>query len=124
MTKRVIESWLLLVYLDWLMRTSGFVGLQEVVRSEPIQPRADKDVSTEALSRAMDMACVFYMKRVLCLQRSAATTLLLRRHGRSAEMVIGAQMLPFLSHAWVEVDGDVVNDKPYVHEMFQVLDRC
>jgi transglutaminase superfamily protein len=42
---------------------------------------------------------------VLCLQRSAATTLLLRRHGWDAEMVIGAKLLPFQSHAWVEVNG-------------------
>jgi hypothetical protein len=38
--------------------------------------------------------------------------------------VLGAQMLPFLSHAWVEVDGLVVNDKPYIGEIFQVLERC
>ncbi len=39
-------------------------------------------------------------------------------------MVIGAQLLPFHSHAWVEVDGQVVNDKPYIAEIFQVLERC
>jgi hypothetical protein len=39
-------------------------------------------------------------------------------------MVLGAQLLPFRAHAWVEVDGAVVNDKPYIHEIYQVLDRC
>jgi hypothetical protein len=39
-------------------------------------------------------------------------------------MVIGAQLLPFLSHAWVEIEGCVVNDKPYIPEIFQVLERC
>jgi len=48
----------------------------------------------------------------------------LRRHGLRAEMVIGAQMLPFKSHAWVEVGGIVVNDKPYIREIYQVLERC
>jgi hypothetical protein len=61
---------------------------------------------------------------VLCLQRSAATIILLRRHGWQAEMVIGAQLLPFQSHAWVEIGGNVVNDKPYINQIFQVLDRC
>jgi hypothetical protein len=32
--------------------------------------------------------------------------------------------LPFQSHAWVEIDGRVVNDKPYVHQMFEILERC
>jgi hypothetical protein len=39
-------------------------------------------------------------------------------------MVIGAQQLPFKAHAWVEVDGRVVNDKQHVPEMYAVLNRC
>jgi hypothetical protein len=61
---------------------------------------------------------------VLCLQRSAATACLLRRYCVEAHMVIGAQQMPFKAHAWVEVGGRVVNDKPYVAEMYSVLDRC
>jgi len=72
----------------------------------------------------MDLACVFYFKRALCLQRSAATALLLKRFGWSAELVIGAQLLPFESHAWVEIDRRVVNDKPYITEIYQELERC
>ena len=41
-----------------------------------------------------------------------------------AQMVIGTQQIPFRAHAWVEVDGSVVNDKPYTPEMYAVLDRC
>jgi hypothetical protein len=58
------------------------------------------------------------------LQRSAATACLLRRYCVEAHMVIGAQQMPFKAHAWVEVGGRVVNDKPYVAEMYSVLDRC
>jgi hypothetical protein len=39
-------------------------------------------------------------------------------------MIIGVQLLPFLGHAWVEVAGRVVNDKPYVAEIYSVLARC
>jgi hypothetical protein len=39
-------------------------------------------------------------------------------------MVTGAQILPFESHAWVEIGGVVVNDKPYMHEIYQVFERC
>jgi hypothetical protein len=72
----------------------------------------------------MDLACVFYFKRVRCLQRSAAVTILLRRYGWRAEMVTGAQILPYEFHAWVEIDVVVANDKPYMHEIYQVLERC
>jgi Transglutaminase-like superfamily len=60
----------------------------------------------------------------MCLQRSAATTLLMRRHGWEAEMVIGVQLLPFKSHAWVESKGVIVNDKPYMLDIYHVLERC
>jgi hypothetical protein len=39
-------------------------------------------------------------------------------------MVIGAQVRPFKSHAWVEIERTVVNDKPYMLEMYQQLERC
>jgi hypothetical protein len=47
----------------------------------------------------------------------------LRRHGWNTEMVIGAQILPFKSHAWCEINGVVVNDKPYMHDIYEILER-
>ena len=123
MSRHVVQSWLLLLYCDWLMRFRGFQRIHAVVRKQRLHAVADRQPSVRELSDAIDLACVFYFKRVLCLQRSAATAILLRRHGWSAEMVIGAQLLPFHSHAWVEVNGQVVNDKPYIAEIFQVLER-
>jgi hypothetical protein len=70
------------------------------------------------------MACIWYPKEVLCLQRSAATACFLRKSGIPARMIIGARRMPFKAHAWVEVNGNVVNDKPYTPEMYAVLDRC
>jgi hypothetical protein len=122
--RHVLESWLLLLYFDWLMRFRGFQRVHAAVRGQRLRASVEGQVGDRDLSHAIDLACVLYFKRALCLQRSAAAAVLLRRHGWKAEMVIGAQLLPFQSHAWVEVDGRVVNDKPYVTEMFQVLERC
>ena len=125
MKKLVLESSLLLLYFELIMQFREFKQLQSIVRSAKVQTIAsDKDLSITELCHAMDLACVFYFKRVFCLQRSAATTLLLRRHGWNAGMVIGAQIVPFKSHAWVEINGTVVNDKPYVLDIYQVLERC
>jgi hypothetical protein len=118
-----LESWLLMFYFDCLMRFRGFDRIHSAVREQRVLTAVKRDDSA-SLCRAIDFACVFYFKRVLCLQRSAATAVLLRRHGWPAEMVIGAQLVPFQSHAWVEVEGKVVNDKPYIGEIFQVLERC
>lgn len=120
---RVLESWFLLLYIDTLMRFRGFPYIHALVRERQIRASTVMDTLSH-LSHAIDVACVSYFKPVLCLQRSAALVLLLRRHGWKGEMVIGVQLLPFVSHAWVEVEGLIVNDKPYVMETFQVLERC
>lgn len=125
MKKLVLEGWLLLLYFDLILFFRDFQHLHSVVRSIKVRPRSqDLGPASAELCHAIDLACVFYFKRVLCLQRSAATTLLLRRHGWSAEMVIGAQVMPFRSHAWVEIKRAVVNDKPYILDIYQVLERC
>lgn len=125
MKRLVLESWLLLLYFELVMRFRTFKVLYEIVRREELRAGSGgQAISSSELCYAMDLACVFYFKHVLCLQRSAATTLLLRRHGWEAEMVIGAQVLPFHSHAWVEIKGVVINDKPYMLDIYQVLERC
>ena len=121
----VIESCLLLLYFEWVMHFRKFKELHRIVRESRVHSKPSIAlIRHEELCLAMDYACVFYFKRVLCLQRSAATTLLLRRHGWNTDMVIGAQMLPFKSHAWCEINRAVVNDKPYVSEIYKDLERC
>lgn len=124
MKRLVLESWFLLFRFGWIMRFFAFKELCRVIEQEPVcPPTATRLTPKEDLCRAIDYACVFYLKRVLCLQRSAATTLLLRRHGLDAKLVVGAKLLPFRSHAWVELDGQVINDRPYMHTIYQALER-
>src|SRR5262249_57620343 len=101
--------------LGWMDEWVGSCGVSTGRRSSATQ--AD-------LLRAIDLAAVFYFKEVKCLQRSVVTARLLRWHGFPAEMVIGVQHVPFYAHAWVEMEGAVVNDKPYVSQMYAVIERC
>jgi hypothetical protein len=121
----VLESWLLLAYFDLVMRFRGFPAVHDAVRNQGVHAALGVDQApVKCLCHAVDLACVFYFKRALCLQRSAATVVLLRRHAWNAELVIGAQLLPFRSHAWVTVENEIVNDKPYLLDIYQVLERC
>lgn len=107
-----------------LYRACGFRRLYEKVRDSPSGPNAPCVETIRQVCHAVDLACIWYWKRVLCLQRSAATTRLLKRCGIPAEMVIGVQQIPFQAHAWVEVDSHVVNDQPYMREKYTLLDVC
>jgi Transglutaminase-like superfamily len=119
----VLKAYLQLITFDIYLARGNFRALYDRVRKFPVAQKAGVS-DVERICSAVDMACIWYWKEALCLQRSAATACLLKRCGVPAQMVLGAQQIPFRAHAWVEVGGCVVNDKPYMSEMYAVLDRC
>lgn len=118
-----IRAYLQLLLLETDLAHADFAELYRRVRECPIRKKPSRYTTTELCS-AIDRACIWYPRVVLCLQRSAATALLLKKHGVPAQLVIGAQQFPFRAHAWVELQGRVINDKPYMPEVYAVLDRC
>jgi hypothetical protein len=120
----VLEAYWRLIQFDLYLARGHFPALYNKVRSYPVRDLPTSADITVRICAAVDMASIWYWKEVLCLQRSAATTCLLKRHGVRAQMILGAQQMPFKAHAWVEVEGLVVNDKPYMREIYAVLDRC
>ena len=120
----VLKACLKLIHFDLYLARGNFAALYDKVRNYPIGSRTPEPDAIERINYAIDMACIWYWKEALCLQRSSATACLLKKYGVRAQMVIGAQQIPFKAHAWVEVDGRVVNDKPYSPEIYAVLDRC
>jgi transglutaminase superfamily protein len=111
-----------LIRYDVLFRTGGF---RRVHRSlNRTRPLASGSSHRQAdLDAAMRNALSFYWKPALCLQRSVATARLLRSKGVPAELVIGYRADPFMSHAWVEVGGRVVNDSSEYPLRLQILER-
>jgi hypothetical protein len=120
----VLRAYVKLVFFDLFVTSGNFAALYRKVRTQPVVGQAFSAGDIKSVSHAVDIACICYPKRVLCLQRSAATACLMKTHGIPAQVVIGASQMPFRSHAWVEVAGRAVNDKPYVREMYAVLDCC
>lgn len=108
---------------DFYLARNDFAALYAKVRNARTRPRTRSGEDARRICAAVDLAGIWYWKQALCLQRSAAAACLLKRRGFAAELVIGAQRMPFKAHAWVEIDGEVVNDKPYTAELYQVLDR-
>ncbi len=85
-------------------------GIRQQLAGQPIGGRSWSGKCETTIVDACQLAFCFYWKPVLCLQRSVCLVRLLRRYGVDAHLVIGYRPVPFLSHAWVEVDGRVVND--------------
>ena len=121
LTRLVARAWLGLLAFD-AARLAGFARLCDWLRRRPAA-RQRSSASVDDVVWSVEEACVWYLKRAACLQRSVVATWLLRRNGIAAQMIIGCRPLPFESHAWVEVDGRVVNDRPQYQRAFTVLDR-
>jgi transglutaminase superfamily protein len=124
MSSLILKAYLKLIQFDVYLARGNFRALYDKVRNQSVAAFAPAPGAIKVICFAVDTACIWYWKEALCLQRSAATACLLKQYGVPAQMVIGAQQMPFKAHAWVEVDGRVVNDKPYTPEMYAVLDRC
>jgi hypothetical protein len=113
-------AWVALALYD-AARIAGFGQVHAWTRR--LRPSRRARARAEDVVWAVDEACVWYPHRVLCLQRSTVGVWLLRRHGWPAQLVLGYRPIPFESHAWVEIGGCVVNDRPQYRTVFAVLDR-
>ena len=125
--RRVSYAWLVLRAFAQLLRYDcetalwGFGCIQRrLARHQPSRESNDETL-VPAVCDAVVLAACFYWKPVLCLQRSVCAVRLLRARGVAARLVIGYRPVPFFSHAWVEVNGRVVNDSPAYRQRLQVL---
>lgn len=119
-----VYSLFALFFYDVVSLLCPFRWLYGMVRGWKVAQRANQTDAIDRVCTAVNYACVWYPKQALCLQRSFVTTYLLRRHGVSAQLVLGAQKLPFKAHAWVEVDGQAINERSNVQAAYAVWDRC
>ena len=122
MTRLVAGALWRLLFYDVIGRL-GFAKAYQFVRRCKRSRRAPRLDTVERIVWAVEEACIWYYKRVYCLQRSAVCTWMFRRWGVEADLVIGFRPAPIDSHAWVEVNGQVVNDRPQYKKFFIVLDR-
>jgi hypothetical protein len=112
--------WELICY-DLIYAVSGFRQVYRQVERQRVVPRAWEPRAQSTVCDAVSLATCLYWKRVHCLQRSVVAARLLRKWGVDGLLVIGYRPSPFFSHAWVEVDGRVVNDSPVYKERLHVL---
>jgi hypothetical protein len=119
-----LRALFLLLAYDILNALCRFQTIYSMVRSWKVTPRTGVSNLIDKVCAAVNYACVWYPRQALCLQRSFVTTYLLRKHGVAAQMVLGAQKMPFKAHAWVEVDGRAINERSNVQATYAVWDRC
>jgi hypothetical protein len=109
---------------DFLNTFCPFETMYSMVKSWPVTSARPGPDTINRVCGAVNYACIWYPKQALCLQRSFVTTYLFRKSGIAAHMVLGARKLPFKAHAWVEVNGQAINERSNVQATYAVWDRC
>jgi hypothetical protein len=119
----VVRALLELGVFDFILSCRSFRTLCQRVQNWPLNHSSacNKSDLIAKTCAAVEEACVWYPKKALCLQRSAALTCMLRSHGIAARMIVGSRAMPMIAHAWVEVDGIAVNDFARVRHLYREL---
>lgn len=86
----------------------------------PLAPREQARVVALAVKRAAAR-----LPYATCLPRSLTLWAMLRRRQIMADLHVGVQKEAdiFKAHAWVEVEGEVLNDRGDVRDRFAAFDR-
>lgn len=109
---RVLGRQRLMRWLDRLGRSAG--------RARPTEQLLDYARRAAYLTNA---AAGRRFLQATCLQRSIALWWLLQREGIETRLVLGARKVQgeFQAHAWVEYEGEVLNDRPDVRARYAVF---
>ena len=117
----VLRALFEMVRYDVIVSSVGIGRILRQLRSQHVPVRQCREDLQKAICDAVLLASCFYWKPVLCLQRSVCTTILLRKYGIGAKVVIGYRPTPFFSHSWVEVNGHVAYGSAAYQQRLQIL---
>jgi hypothetical protein len=110
----IIKAFVALCHVNYILAKHGIYGLLDYlekrrkIQSKDFTPNSYNQAMS--LSHALNLACLFFPKKITCLPWAGTMASLLLTHGISFTFVIGIQDKPFFAHAWIESEGKVVND--------------
>ena len=127
----ILRALLLLPITGIGLRVIGFQRCKELIEKLPVRDRPSRQLEEVApnemagrIARAVRSAELHGPGAPNCLERSMLLWWLLRRGGIDGELHIGGRKsgLRLEAHAWVELEGEVLNDSPEVHKHYARFD--
>jgi hypothetical protein len=109
----VLRCGLVMLTVKAALRRSGFdATLRSIARRVQRVPATGwVDVAAvKAAEHTVALAGAFFPGRAKCLEQSLTLYCVLRQQGVAATYCQGVQFYPFEAHAWVEYQGEVIND--------------
>jgi hypothetical protein len=127
----ILRSMALLPLTKIGLRCFGFQRCKELIEKFSLSSREAQTLPIElqhemagCAARAVRSAELHGPATPNCLERSMTLWWLLRREGVECELHIGGRKegAKFQAHAWVELDGKVLNDSAEVHNHYSRFD--
>ena len=85
-------------------------------------PMSAEDPMIDRVAQSVAAAAALYPGRARCLEQSLVLSRELRRLGAAARLRFGVHPYPFGAHAWVEVQGRMINEDEDYLKMFTPLE--
>lgn len=122
--KQILFAAIQLVFVRVALVVLGFGRTLRLVRWFSGQRRRD-DIQDQALAAAVYRIAVasafITYSGARCLERSLVLFYQLKRAGAPVALRVGANARPFAAHAWVEYNGQPINEHPATVKDFSVL---
>lgn len=104
-----------------LLKSGGWRALVDALPPRPTGDLPD-GVDVGSIADACARAARRLPIETRCLERSYATCCVLRRNGVPSVLCVGVSRFPPMRfHAWVEVDGRVLNEADPVHDIYRTM---
>ena len=121
---RFLRAWILsdFVAIAMQIRLMGLERVFKRIRQLARQPAgsADAETSRRIASLVRDSS-KWLPFRTACLENAVATAVWLSRRTLPFQFRIGFQLDPFLAHAWINVDDQVLLDRPDLNQAMHIL---
>lgn len=103
---------------DWL----GHISTRSISKS--LSPEKTGMLARHVAAKVIRINRTLSLYQASCLPESLCLWWLLRRQGVAVVFRLGVRTItgPFESHAWVEYEGDVINDMEDVNQIFEPMD--
>lgn len=106
-----------------ILTGGGFYGVMEYLHRERknIKHEQGDVVFNESVMHHLNKAYPYSKNKSNCLTYSFCLASMLTRKSFNAKLIIGVRTKPFFSHAWVEINGVVINDDANIRNKLSVI---
>lgn len=127
----LLQAFVLLPIIDWGLTLFGYARMQGMMEKLILSGSGPKQTAgPEIFARAREIVRIVSIAaehgifKSTCLRRSLLTWWFLQREGIVSQICFGVRKLDHQleAHAWVEIQGNVINDSLEIRSLFRMLE--